>query len=97
MISFYIYYFFINEKSRIFINGALVVDINFGSSLVDLDLYYDLEMQSRNGFAFGLGIAQNNKYNVELRYHLNREVLHNYLYWGSDYNTLSLIFGYTIF
>ncbi len=57
----------------------------------------DLIITTNNNLAFGLGYNHNNKYSLELRYGLSRVVLQNYFLWDSDYNGLSLIFGYTVF
>jgi len=45
----------------------------------------------------GIGYKQNDRYSLEIRYQTNREILGNYLSWNSEYKTLSIIFGYSLF
>ena len=90
------HYFFLNKNSKIFINGSFVIDFS-GNSVIDFSSGTDLEIKTRNNLAFGLGYKYNDKYSLELRYQTTREILSNYLAWSSDYNTLSVIFGYSIF
>ena len=45
----------------------------------------------------GVGYNYNQKYSVEFRYHTNRDILTDYNAWNSDFKTISIIFGYTIF
>jgi hypothetical protein len=92
------HYFFLNENSKIFINGSVVIDFN-DNSLIDFETDYDtdLEIASSWNLAFGLGYKHNDRYSLELRYQTNRDVLSDYSYWSSDYKTLSIIFGYSLF
>lgn len=91
------HYFFLNENSKIFINGSynLAFDNN---SIIDLSSGIDLEVVNSSTLAFGLGYKHNDKYILEIRYHASREILsRNGSEWFSDYNTLSVIFGYSFF
>lgn len=90
------HYFFINEKSKIFINGSFLFDFSRDSD-INFDVRPDLEIESRYNLAFGLGYKYNDRYSLELRYLTDREVLWKDIAWSSNYNTFSVIFGYTIF
>ena len=90
------YYVFLKNNSKIFINASLILDFS-NHSTIDFDSRSNLTIKSNNNFGFGIGYKKNNKYSLEFRYQTGRDILKNYLYWRSDYNTLSLIFGYTIF
>lgn len=90
------HYFFINDKSKIFINGSVVLDFPSKSTIV-FDNGLNSEITSLTNFAFGIGYKFNNKYALEIRHYTNREVLKDRGNWFSDYKTLSFIFGYTIF
>ena len=90
------HYFFINEKSKIFINGSLLFDFSRDSN-INFEVRPDLEIESRYNFAFGLGYKYNDRYSLELRYHTDRDLLWKNFTWSSKYNTFSLIFGYKIF
>jgi hypothetical protein len=90
------YFFFAGSDSKVFVNGAMVIDFNLDSS-IEFDFSKDLELKSRVNYALGVGYRYMDKYGIELRYLTGREVLSNYLNWNSNYNTLSLVFGYSFF
>ncbi len=97
------HHFFINDKSKIFINVA----VNFNSylnSTVEFDAVnnsYHLNTLKTNGstsISYGIGYNYNKKISLELRRTTSKEFLSNYAFWYSDYkNPLSIIFGYTLF
>lgn len=90
------HYFFLNENSKIFINGSYILDLS-SDSIIDFSSGTDLEINTRNNLAFGMGYKYNEKYSLELRYQTSREILSDYIAWSSDYSTLSVIFGYSLF
>jgi hypothetical protein len=90
------HYFFLNENSKIFINGSFIIDLS-SDSIIDFSSRTGLEIKTRNNLAFGIGYKYNDKYSLEFRYQTSREILSNYSFWSSDYNTLSVIFGYSLF
>ena len=97
------YYLFLKENSKIFLNVLYVNEINFNSS-IEFKAYNNVvirsyEIKSDSNFALGLGYKYNDKLSIELRYLTNRSVLVNQsgADWSSNYQTTSLIFGYSIF
>ena len=92
------HYFFLNEQSKLFINGAFVLDfpvsavIKFEPSGIS-----DVEISKRNNLAFGLGYVLKNKYSLEVRYGSNRNIISAYQNWSSKYNSFAFVFGYTLF
>lgn len=91
------YYFFLNEQSKLFANAAYVFDFSFGSEISGEDnRNLDLEIVSHNSFAIGAGYMYQNKYSVEMRYGFSRQLFDN-IFLGSEYRSLSLVFGYTLF
>lgn len=95
------HYFFLKNKSKIFVNASYVFDISSNSSIeftrLDGSDISSVEIQTKNNLALGMGYKHNDRYSLELKYLISREVLGDYTYWSSKYNTLSVIFGYTIF
>lgn len=85
------HYLFLNDWSKFFINGSLIYDFAINSKVRYLDA------SSGINFAFGLGYNYKKTYSVEFRYHTNRDLLTNYVSWNSNYRTVSIIFGYSIF
>jgi hypothetical protein len=90
------HYFFLGENSKIFVNASYVFDISRNSS-IDLDFGTSLEIASLNNLALGLGYKQNDRFSLEFRYLTPRDVLGRYVSWTSDYTTLSVVLGYTLF
>jgi ribosomal protein L11 methylase PrmA len=95
------HYFFLNDKSKIFANLSAVIDFALNSTIKnsrnDGSLINSLDIDSYPGLAFGAGYKYLNKYSVELRLQPKRNMLGGYLSWDSNYQTVSLIFGYKLF
>ncbi|TDQ28833.1 tRNA modification GTPase [Tenacibaculum caenipelagi] len=91
--------FFLNKKSKIFISVGYLHDFPNNSSILfergDGSLYNTLDIKAGGSLVIGTGYKYD-KYSFELRYN-NRDLLGNYSYWSSDYKSLSLNIGYTIF
>lgn len=90
------YYLFLNKNSKIFVNGSMALDFPVNSVLKP-ENGDEFEINSKPNMAFGLGYKFGERYSLELRYHSPREILNGYTSWKSEYNTLSVIFGYSIF
>ena len=93
------HYFFLNDTSKLFLNISYVFDMAIDSSLElkrgDGVIIDDMKVNASNYLAVGAGYKLNDKYSVELRYFTNRTILGDYVFWHSDYKSMSLIFGYT--
>jgi hypothetical protein len=86
------YNIFLPGKSKIFLTaGVVIIDIPINSNIGML------EISTSHNYNFGFGYCYNNKFNVELRYGTARRLLGNYAYYSSSYQSLSLVFGYTVF
>lgn len=90
------HYFYLNEDSRIFVNGSFIVEYCYDST-VEYISGPELELKSRSNFAFGLGYKYNDRYGFELRYQTSREILRYEIYLKSEYKTISAILVYSIF
>lgn len=91
------HYFFINNKSKVFVNGSYVMGISLDSK-IDFDNGEDLEIKTNKGnLAFGVGYNFKSKYSVEIRYLTNTDLIDGSTNWESNYNALSFILGYSIF
>lgn len=89
------HYFFINDKSKIFVNLAYIFDFNLKSE-IKYD-YQIMEISSGNNVVFGIGYKYNDRFSAEFRAGTNRNLLKNYNSFTSNYQTMSLILGYTLF
>ncbi|AEE51244.1 tRNA modification GTPase [Haliscomenobacter hydrossis] len=89
------YHLYLNNQTSIFANAAAVIDIAAGSG-IDFDISEDLNFNSNPSLALGLGLKFN-KYSLELRRGMKRQVMKNYNYWDSEYKSFSLVLGYQFF
>jgi len=90
------HYVFLNEKSKLFFNGAFLYDIS-NNLVVAFESRSDLEIKSLYNFGFGIGYKYGDSYSLELRYETNRDLLGKYTFWDSQYKTVAVIFGFTVF
>ena len=90
------HYFFLNDTSKLFINGSFAMDFSFNSEIKYTE-FNSLDFKSGSRYGFGMGYKYNDLYSLELRYLTGNDVLSNYRSWESNYDTVSVIFGYTLF
>jgi len=93
------YHVFLNNNSKLFVNCSIVLDFLVGKpNTIEAESVYgsDLNIKPAPNLAFGIGYKYQNKYALEIRYQ-NRNLLSDYSSWESEYKSLSVIFGYTIF
>jgi hypothetical protein len=96
-------HFFLNDKSKIFVNASLILDFDTRSSIElikSLQSTFDsqfLAIKSGANIGLGIGYSYAKRYSLEVRYQTSREILRNYSTWDSTYKTLSFIVGYRIF
>jgi hypothetical protein len=95
------HYFYLNDKSKLFINISFVYDFEINSSIEfirkDNTLISELEIKTRVNTAFGIGYKYKNRYSIETRYNTNREILSDYQDWQSGYKSLNVYFGISVF
>ena len=70
------HYFYLDEKSKIFINASYVIDFSINSA-IKYELGWEYEINTMGNFAFGLGYSYR-RIAAELRYQTSRSVLNNY-------------------
>lgn len=90
------HYFFINDKSKIFLNIAGAPSISLSSKIVFSDDPKANKTSTGVPMVLGAGYKYNDKFGVEFRYS-NESLINNYLNWDSSYKTVSVILGYTLF
>lgn len=93
------YYFFLNNNSKIFVNSSFVYDLSLNSTVKYKNSSFAGSVDFENGvnFAFGIGYKIHDKYSLEMRYNTSRDNFNYYFDWHSDYKTIAIIFGYTLF
>ena len=92
------HYFFLNKNSKLFINGSIYFDANFNSGIFDAKSGYRLlEVNSGIFAGFGTGYKFKDIYSIEIRYFSNKDILTDYVLYASDFSTISLILGFTLF
>ncbi len=89
------------NTSILFVDFAYLLDFSYQSTIDFYDRYgallSSLDIKSRGNIAVGVGYKYRDRYSIEMKYSINREILYNYSSWFSNYNTFSLIFGYSLF
>lgn len=90
------HYLFLNDNSKIFFNASFISNFH-KDSVIDYETSSDLEIETSSNIALGCGYKYNDKFSFEFRYHTKRNLLKNRTYWKSDYKTVSIILGYTLF
>lgn len=88
------HYMYVNSNSKFFVDGAYVLAFKFGDSYIQYNSP-KLDISRTSNFAFGAGYSYK-KYSIEARYSFNHNII-NYTYWNTEYNSLSIILGYSIF
>lgn len=95
------HYFNLTKNSMVFINASYVFELSPNSSF---EYYtsassnpYTLKVDPGQNMAFGLGYKLNDKYSLEIRYQTSRDLNSQNQRWTSEYKTLAVIFGYTLF
>lgn len=96
------HYLFLNDNSKIFLNFSYVFDLSLKSltefKRANNSLYNQIDIsKSKGNLAFGTGFKFNDKYSIEIRYQTDRDIFSDYVFWKTNYRTLSVIFGYSIF
>jgi hypothetical protein len=56
-----------------------------------------LEITAGRNPGFGAGYKHEDTFSLEVRYQTGRNLFSDYLYWHSEYRTLSVILGYSFF
>lgn len=90
------HYMYINDKSRLFVNGAFtfVFDLTDQVELSDNTANIDIDVNSTANFNFGLGYEFNKRYSVEVRVATNRNIVRDFTIITSDYNSYGIVLGY---
>ena len=87
--------FYLN-RSKISVSGQFGFSLDLGST-VDYERFEKMEMSNSTNLIFSVGYHYNRKYSLEARYGTRRGVLHDYMFWRSDYQSLSVNVGYNLF
>lgn len=95
------HYLFINDYSKLFLNISYIFDFTLDSKIEvlrnDGSRINNFDIDSNNAIGLGLGFKQNDKYSIEFRYRTTSNLLSQYINWSSDYSSISMILGYTLF
>lgn len=96
-------YYFLLKNSKIFINVFRIYDLNSKFNIeaenAQFTRAYSRDFYTTQNFGFGIGYKVNGKYSAEMRYQKRlqkQKRSSGSTDVSSSYNTLSLIFGYTI-
>ncbi len=90
------HHMFLNDGSDFFVNGAFVLEYGQNAN-IEYSNAAGIEIGRSYSTAFGIGYKHHETYSLELRYQMNKGLFGDYLLWNSDNNSISIIFGYSIF
>ncbi len=94
------HYFFLNDKSKLFVNVAYVLDFEFDSTYsiqINAADPTSFDLESRTNVIGGVGFKYNNKYSIETRFATGREIYGRFNAQSYNYKSFSVILGYTLF
>lgn len=95
------HYFFLNDDSKLFANFSHTFNFDKNSTIdfrrKDNSLIRTYEIKSNYSFGIGVGYKYDNKYSIEIRYQTKRDILAQYLQFHADFQSISVMLGYTIF
>lgn len=89
------HYFFLNDKSKIFVNGIFAPSISLGDSYIQRNATPPMKLLNNSSWAFGAGFSYD-KFSLEARY-VFKHGLTNEGDWFTDFNSLHLVLGYRLF
>ena len=94
------HHFFLNNNSQIFLNFSYVLDFSHNSYIEfrrnDASLLEKLDIKPQSNLAMGIGYKYREKISLETRYYTPRGLFKDYLFWNSDFQTFSVLIGYTL-
>jgi hypothetical protein len=98
------HYISLNKNSSFFVNASLVFAVNFNSTFefenpktTNSPDGFQKIIETGENFGLGMGCKLFNKYSIEVRYQMKRDLFEGDSSWNSNYKSLSMIFGYSIF
>ena len=91
------YYSFLTDRSKLFLNAAVLVELPFPNSELDIRKARVLKIYNYFNYNFGLGFQFGNRISTEVSYRHNSKILRAHRFWHANFPAVSLIFGYSIF
>jgi len=97
------HYMFLNKDLKLFANASVVNDNSLDSSVEiirrenDFAPIFSADLRSHYALAIGVGCKYKDRYNLELRYIANRNILNSQGAWGTKFSSVSMILGYSMF
>jgi len=86
--------FNLGESSKLFINTVVIIDADL-NSFFDFAGLNDFRIRTSATVGLGVGYKYLDRYSLELRTRNSRDLLGEFALWSAEYETFSIIFGYT--
>ncbi|WP_299336075.1 outer membrane beta-barrel protein [uncultured Psychroserpens sp.] len=92
------HYMYLSDKSKIFINAALVLtvdltdEIDYADDSVATD--NDPDIKSSSNLLFGLGYEFNDRFSIEARTYTNRDILSSFVTYNGEFSSYGVVLGY---
>ncbi|MDX1601705.1 MAG: outer membrane beta-barrel protein [Salinimicrobium sediminis] len=95
------HYFYFNDQSKLFLNLSYVFNFDLNSKAEflrkDNSVHTTFDFNPAADVAMGMGYKFRDRYGIEVRYSTPRGILAKNTFWSADYQTISLILGYSFF
>ncbi len=90
-------YFYLNDKSQLFVNGSIGFFIDSKKSIMENQVLSDYQLKSQSlNYNFGLGYRFNKKFIAEVNFRPN--TISDYSgRWSSKFSITSIVLGYSLF
>lgn len=94
------HYFYLNERSTVFVNGNFNFIIDNTSNTLNIksaDVVQKYPVNSKNNWAFGMGYKWKNQFGLEVKYYTKKDILIDVNSKYCDHKRIDLIFSYNLF
>ncbi|WP_298878602.1 tRNA modification GTPase [uncultured Polaribacter sp.] len=92
------YMYLKNKDVKLFLNALGVYTINFNSQLkAGHNWFYTDKLHNNFNVVLGIGCKYKERFSLELRHLPNRNILINHVHWKTDFQSSSIVLGYTLF
>jgi hypothetical protein len=92
------HYMYLSNKSKIFINAAIVLTADLSDQIEYADESVassnNLDIKSSSNLMLGLGYEFNNKFSIEARTYTNRDILSSYVSYNGEFSSYGFVLGY---
>lgn len=91
------HYMYLNKDLKLFANALFIYVNNFNSQIEEGRFGLSTELVNTLNGALGIGCTYKERFSLEFRHLPNRNILYTHIDWSTDFQSLSVVLGYSIF